>query len=79
MENDDFTPWNDMLEIGGDDQADAEADEDGQADAEADDAEEYGEDDGFQPFDLSDDGDALSSAGMGTDEDYGSFDEGDGF
>ena len=38
-----------------------------------------GEDDGEPsgPDDLSDDGDALASAGMGTDEDYGCFDGGD--
>jgi hypothetical protein len=29
------------------------------------------------PDDLSDDGEALASAGMGTDEDYGCFDSGD--
>lgn len=38
-----------------------------------------GDDEGPEAFDLSDDGDALASAGMGTDEDYGSFDSGDDY
>lgn len=41
------------------------------------DEENYNDYEGYQSHDLSDDGDALASAGMGTDEDYGDFSGGD--
>lgn len=37
------------------------------------DEEEYEDTEPFQSHDLSDDADALASAGMGTDEDYGCY------
>ena len=42
-----------------------------------DEPEAYTDDEPQGSFDSSDDGDALASAGMGTDEDYGRFDGGE--
>ena len=60
-------------------EADDRSGEDDLPETEGDDLPESEEGDGepVGPDDLSDDGDALASAGFGTDEDYGPCDGGD--
>lgn len=44
-----------------------------------DDLNEFADDEPHGSHDLSDDGEALASAGFGTDEDYGGYDAGDNY